>query len=114
MFLLAAAILVAASMGGGAARAHDLRMIEICAGDSVTIIHVDAEGRQVPAAPVCGCDACKHCGASAIAVLPSAPATASTPRLMHPVATLYRAFDLTRREWSLRQARGPPAPKAMT
>lgn len=114
VFLLIAAMSLVAGGQSGRAGTHDARAIEICAEESIAIIYVDAEGREVPAAPICDCAACKHCAVPALALLPTAPDAAATPHGAHPVATASRSFDLRRAEWSARQARGPPAPKAMT
>ncbi len=112
-FLLVAALSVLGGAQAGRAGAHDARAIEICAEDAVIIIHVDAEGRQVPAAPVCDCAACGHCTLPALALPPTAPGPMAAPRLARRMGAMPAPRVPAPVRPAARLARGPPAPKAM-
>ena len=114
VLLLVAVTFVVAGTQPGRAGAHGARAVEICAGDSITIIHVDAQGRQVPAAPLCDCAACKHCAMPALALLPVAAQAARASGPARRMAPQIPAFGLPHAHRVAWQARGPPAPKAMT
>ncbi|NHF74104.1 hypothetical protein [Paracoccus xiamenensis] len=113
VFVLIAAISILTGGQAGRAGVHDARAIEICAENAITIIYVDAQGRQVPSAPICDCAACKHCAVPALALLPMVATVASLSRHAHPHLATPKVFSPLRTPWSHQLARGPPPPKGM-
>ena len=113
-FLLIAAISVLAGGQAGRAGVHDAHAIEICAESAVIIIYVDAQGREVPATPACDCAACGHCTMPGVALLPQPAAAPAAARLFRRVGVVPVVQTSVPARMVAHQARGPPAPKAMT
>ena len=111
VFLLVAAMSLVAALPAraGIQGAH---AIEICDEGAIRIIYVDENGQELPADPICNCLACPHGITPTLALLPSAPEFAATPRNARPAEFFSARTRQTCPQPPLRSARGPPATKA--